>query len=127
MRSPQREERRRKKLHYEAYFESNKNKTSKLWEGIRALVNTSASKSSNIKLIDENDCMISDKGVIANTFNHHFSTIGSNVGNSILSGHGHFTDYLNVRDVNNKPHLNPPNTFYLGPTIPEEIDKLIDS
>ena len=47
------EKRRDKKHHYEAFFESNKQKTSKLWEGVRELVNLSSSKSTNIKLFDE--------------------------------------------------------------------------
>ena len=29
--------------------------------------------------------------------------------------------------MNNRPHLNPPYSFYLSPTIPDEVDKLIDS
>ena len=47
------DKRREKKLHYEAFFESNKCKTSKLWEGVRELVNISSPKSNNIKLLDE--------------------------------------------------------------------------
>ena len=74
-----------------------------------------------------NGNLISDKGIIANTFNYHFSTIGANVGNSILSGHGNFRDYLNLCDVNNKPFIDPPNTFFINPTIPVEVEKIIDS
>ena len=82
------EKRREKKHHYEAFFESNKRKTSKLWEGVRELVNMSSSKSTSIKLLDDDTGqLISDKNTIANTFNQHFSTIGSRVGNSISPGH----------------------------------------
>ena len=122
------EKRREKKLYYEAFFESNKRKTSKLWEGVRNLVNISSSKSTNIKLLDEiNGNLISDKGIIANTFNRHFATIGNRVGNSILPGHGNFSDFLNRRDSNNKSYINPPNTFFLSPTVPEEVEKIIES
>ena len=72
--------------------------------------------------MDENENLISDKGIIANTFNLHFSTIGSNVGNSILPGQGHFSDFLNLSNVNNRPFLESSASFFLIPTIPEEID-----
>ena len=121
------DKRRGKRLHYEAFFESNKHKTSKLWEGIRALVNISTSKSANIKLIDDCDDLITDKGIIANTFNDHFSSIGQKVGSSILPGQGHYKDYLNKCDVNNKPFINPPNSFFLSPTVPDEVQKIITS
>ena len=122
------DKRRSKKQHYEAFFESNKRKTSKLWEGVRELVNMSSAKSSNIKLLNEMDgTLISDKGIIANTFNHHFASIGENVGNSILPGQGNFRDFLNQKDVNNKPFIDPPNSFFLSPTIPDEVEKIIDS
>ena len=122
------EKRREKKQHYEAFFESNKRKTSKLWEGVRELVNMSSSKSATIKLLDDDTGnLISDKGTIANTFNHHFATIGSKVGDSILPGQGNFRDFLTKRDVNNKPFIDPPNSFFLSPTIPDEIEKIIDS
>ena len=46
------------------FFESNKRKTSKLWEVVRVLVNMSSSKSNNIKLLDEDTGkLISDKGI----------------------------------------------------------------
>ena len=54
-------------------------KSSDIWKGIRSLVNIKPSKTSNIKLMDENENLISDLPKIANIFNDHFATIGSNV------------------------------------------------
>ena len=38
-----------------------------------------------------------------------------------------FSDFLTKRDVNNKPFIDPPNSFFLSPTIPDEVAKVIDS
>ena len=89
-----------KKSHYASYFENNKMKSSDIWKGIRSLVNIKPSKTSNIKLMDENENLISDPWKIANIFNDHFATIGSNVQQKIPIERGNFKDYLNKRDVN---------------------------
>ena len=64
---------------------------------------------------------------LANTFNQHFATIGLKVGNSILPVDGHFSDFLTKRDVKNKPFIDLLYAFYLSPTIPDEVAKIIDS
>ena len=41
---------------------------------------------------------------------------------------GNFKDYLNKRDKNGKLYINPDgNSFFLGPTVPDEISKIIDA
>ena len=121
------DKRRSKKNHYQSYFESNKKKTSEIWKGIRELVNTSKSKSSTFKLLGTTGNLISDTNIIANKFNNYFSTIGEQVSIRIPAGNGNFRDFLTKRDSNNIPYINQPNSFYLEPTIPQEIEKLIDS
>ena len=117
-----------KKAHYAAYFEKNKNKASDIWKGIRSLVNIKPTKASSIKLLDENKNLISDPRKIVNVFNDHFSTIGTKVQQKIPVEHGNFEDYLNRRDKNGKLYINPDgNSFFLGPTVPGEISKIIDS
>ena len=54
------EKRDSKKSHYAAYFEKNNNKASYIWKGIRSLVNIKPTKASSIKLLDENQNLISD-------------------------------------------------------------------
>ena len=61
-------------------------------------------------------------------FNDHFSTIGTKVQQKIPVEPGNFKDYLKKRDKNGKLYINPEgNSFFLGPTVPEEISKIIDS
>ena len=116
-----------KKIYFNSYFETNKQKSSEIWKGIRLLVNTKAPKSSNIKLMDEHSNLISDPQKIANIFNDHFSTVGSKVDSKIPRVPGSYRSYLNKKDKNNKPFLNPPNSFFLNPVIPSEVSKIIDS
>ena len=121
------DKRRGKRNHYQSYFEFNKKKTSEIWKGIRELVNTSKSKSSSFKLLGLTGNLISDTKIIANKFNIHFSSIGEQVALKIPPGKGNFRDFFNKRDSNNVPFINQPNSFYLEPTIPQEIEKFIDS
>ena len=61
-----------KKEYYAAYFEKNKHKSSEIWKGIRLLVNMKDSKSSNLKLLDHENNLISDPKRISNIFDNHF-------------------------------------------------------
>ena len=73
------EKRDGKKKFQIAQFEKNKNKSTDVWKNIRALVNIKPSKSTNIKLMDDDNNLISDPNTIGNIFNDHFSTLGNNV------------------------------------------------
>ena len=122
------EKRQGKKAYYAAQFEKNKNKASDVWKGIRSLVNIKASKTSSIKLLDENNNLISDSSKIANIFNDFYSTLGSNVQQKIPNQTGDYRSYLRKRSPNGKPFINPDDcSFYLSPTTPEEISIIIDS
>ena len=115
------DKRKSKKDYFHSYFEKNKQKSSDIWKGIRLLVNTKALKSSNIKLMDDQNNLISDPKKIANIFNDHFSTVGSNVDRKIPRVAGSYKSYLSKRDLNDKPFLDPPGSFFLTPVIPLEI------
>ena len=121
------EKRRSKKEYFTTYFETNKNKTSEIWKGIRDLVNITSPKSTNFKLLDENGNLLSDMRKISNVFNNYFSSIGATVGSKIPPGHGSYRDFLNKRDHNKELSLNPPYSLFLNPSSPEEIEILIDS
>ena len=86
-----------KKEFYTSYFEKNKNKSSEIWKGIRSLVNIKSSKTSNIRLLDQQENLINDPNKISNIFNDHFSTIGKKIERKIPFTPGNFYDYLNKR------------------------------
>ena len=116
-----------KKAYYTSFFEKNKQKSAEIWKGIRSLVNIKSSKLSNIKLLDENNQLIADPEKIVNTFNNYFSTIGSKIEQKIPVIPGNFKDYFNKKDKDGNLIINSSNSsFFLAPTVPEEVDKLID-
>ena len=117
-----------KKSYYHSYFEKNKLKSAEIWKGIRSLVNIKASKSSSIKLLNENDNLISNPKIISNVFNNYFSSIGTKIEHKIPIVPGSFKDYFEKKDKNGKLLINPLNaSFFLSPTIPAEIETLIDA
>ena len=121
------DKRRGKKAHNIAQFEKNKNAISTVWKSIRSLVNMKPGKKSSIKLMDENSNVISDPKTIANTFNDHFSALGAKVQQKIPLEQGDFRDYLKKKGKDNKAVINPDgHCIFLSPTIPDEIEKIID-
>ncbi len=116
-----------KRSYYSSYFEKNKLKSSEIWKGIRSLVNIKASKLSSIKLLNENENVVSDPKIISNVFNSYFSTIGPEIERKIPTVPGSFKDYFNRKGENGKLLINPSNaSFFLLPTVPGEIEDLID-
>ncbi len=121
------EKRISKKAHFTEKFFENKDNSSKIWNEIRSLVNIKPAKTSSIKILDENQNILSDSLKIANIFNDHYSTLGAKVQQKIPTQEGDFNFYLDKRDKNGKRFINPEGfTFYLTPVGPSEVDKLID-
>ena len=121
------EKRQNKKNHFAAQFERNKNTVSNIWKCIRSLVNLKPSKRTSIKLMDENQNIISDSSTIAKIFNDHFSALGANVQQKIPVVDGSFKTYMYKRSTNGQQIINPNGlTFFLSPTRPDEISKIID-
>ena len=117
-----------KKSYFHSYFEKNKLKSAEVWKGIRSLVNIKASKSFSIKLLNENNNLISDPKIISNVFNDYFSSIGPKIERKIPIVPGSFKEYFEIKDVSRKSLINPSNAlFFLSPTVPAEIEKLIDA
>ena len=77
--------------------------------------------------MDENENIISDKKIVAEIFNNHFSTLGTKVQQKIPVVEGSYNSYLYKRSPNGKHVINPDGyTFFLSPTRPDEISKIID-
>ena len=78
---------------------------SRIWKEIRSLVNVKPDKTSSIKILDENQNIISDSQKIANIFNDHYSTLGAKVQQKIPTQEGDFNFYLDKRDKNGKHYI----------------------
>ena len=121
------DKRQSKKAYFAAEFEKNKNTVAAVWKSIRSLVNLKPGKKSSIKLMDDQQNIISDSKTIANIFNDHFSTLGAKVQDKIPQQEGSYSSYLRKKLPNGKSAINPDgHTFFLSPTKPEEISKIID-
>ena len=120
------DKRQSKKSYFASLFEKNKNTTSNMWKCIRSLVNLKPGKKSDIKLMDDNQNIISDSKTIAKIFNDHFSALGAKVQQNIPVVDGNYNSYL-YKKINGKQVINPEGfNFFLSPTKPDEISKIID-
>ena len=73
------EKRKSKQAHFSEKIIENKDNSSKIWIEIRSLVNLKPGKTSSIKILDENEKVISDSQKISNIFNEHYATLGAKV------------------------------------------------
>ena len=64
---------------------------------------------------------------ITSMFNDHFSTVGSKIEKMIPLAQGDFKEYFNKKDGNGNLVINPMYSFFLAPTVPSEVEKLIDA
>ena len=121
------EKRNSKKAHFTEKFLEIKDNSAKVWKEIRSLVNIKPTKTSSIKILDENQNILSDSQKIANIFNDHYATLGAKVQQKIPTQEGDFNCYLDKRDKNGRRFINPDGcTFYLSPVGPAEVEKIID-
>ena len=61
------------------FFDSNKNKMSTIWKGIRLIVNINNTSKKDIKILDKNGKKITDPQKIVNLFNNHYANVGPNI------------------------------------------------
>ena len=58
------------------FFDSNKNKMSTIWKGVRSIVNINNTSNKDIKILDKNGKKITDPQKIVNLFNIHYANVG---------------------------------------------------
>ena len=70
--------------HYKTFFEDNKNKLNKVWTGIKEIININKENTQQIRNINNNGKLITEKKQIANTFNHFFCNIPKQIEKGII-------------------------------------------
>ena len=65
--------------YYKRFFDSNKNKMSTIWKGIRSIVNINNTSKKDIKILNKNGKKITDPQKIVNLFNQHYANVGPNI------------------------------------------------
>ena len=78
--------------HYKTFFEDNKNKLNKVWEGIKEIININKKTTQRIRNINRK--LITEKNQIASIFNHFFCNIPNQIGKGIIPTQKTYDDYL---------------------------------
>ena len=65
--------------YYKKFFNSNKNKMSTIWKGIKSIVNINNTSKKDIKILDKNGKKITDRQKIVNLFNNQYANVGPNI------------------------------------------------
>ena len=110
--------RRSKKNHFTRYFLDNSNNMQKIWLGVRSIINSKFSKSSDPISLSIGDTISSNPKETANHFNNFFTSVADSLRSKLPPSNSHFSGFLKNRN---------PNSFFLRPTTPEEIAKVIGS
>ena len=105
-----------KRKYYTAFFENSKNDMKKTWKGIREIVNTKITASSNISQLNYNNTIIEDKKEISNTINNFFVNVGPETDKNIPKINVNPLVYLKNRVDTD---------FIIEPTNIEEVKKII--
>ena len=103
--------------YYHKYFETNKNKASSIWKGIRSIMDISNSSRRDIKLLNDNGNTVADPKKIVELFNKYFVNVGPNIDRKIPKALNHFKDYMASINVNK--------TFFLTPATQHELFDII--
>ena len=94
--------------YYKRFFDSNKNKMSTIWKGIRSIVSINNTSKKDIKILDKNGKKITEPQKIVNLFNNHYSNVGPNIDKKLP-----------------KRNLQVEKSFCLKPVVKQEIFDLI--
>ena len=103
--------------YYKTFFESNKNKMSSTWKGIRYIVNISNSSKKDIMIVNSKGKKVTDPKKIAKLFNDHYDNVGPNIEKKNPKSLKKFNDYLRNIQVRK--------SFFLNPASPQEIFDII--
>jgi hypothetical protein len=101
------------KRNYQNYFRSNSCNLKKIWSGIKEIVNLNKRGTQGIPTkLKEDNLETTDANEISDKFNNFFSSIGTNVGNSVDAVDKSPLEYIDV---------SYPDGFFLSPVTSEEI------
>ena len=103
--------------YYKRFFDSNKNKMSTIWKGIRSIVNINNTSRKDIKILNKNGKKIIDSQKIVNLFNQHYANVGPNIDKKNSPNHRINFDYLR--------NLHVEKSFFLKPVVKQEIIDII--
>ena len=98
--------RKAKAAYLSEYFENNKNSPKDTWRCLNEMLYKKSKGSEKIQQIDVNNISYTSEFEISNTFNEYFSTIGSDLANSLNINRDEQNDYLTNLENNSNPNIN---------------------
>ena len=104
--------------YYQEYFETHESKASYIWKGIKSIAKIRTSSKKDISLIDDKGLNVTGPIKIAKLFNNYFVNIWPTIDTAIPNAQIDFRDLKTSKSIKH---------FFLSPTIPEEIFKIIAS
>jgi len=107
-----------KNMHWKLVFRETRNDMKKTWENINTLLNRNKSKNPCPSTFTDGCKTYSSHSDIAQAFNTYFTNIGPTLARNIPATQKTADQYL--------PNVSRPNSLFLTPTTPYEIDKIID-
>jgi hypothetical protein len=106
--------------YYCCIFEEYKSNMRKTWRVINNVIRPDSNTNRNtIKKIICDNIVYDDPLSISETFNNYFSTIGSNISNSVNCNENDHLQFLT--------NINYPNSFFFSPVLPIDIENIIRS
>jgi len=103
--------------YYSELISNVKSDVRKTWTILNELIGKTKDKSSLPDTFIHNDKHISDPKQISNDFCSYFSKVGENFANAIPPATNAYNTYLKNTKI--------PKSFYLSPTDPYEVDKIL--
>ena len=90
-----------KQIYYETFFSANKNNLSKIWKGIKEIVNIKSKNFDQPTCLIDNDKNITNPNVIANSFNQYFTSIADdNLKNANMKDTNHSMNIYLIQQTN---------------------------
>ena len=108
--------RKAEKEHFHQLLDVNKTNLRKSWTIIKSIINKRASHSTNAKFVIENE-IVTDKNIIATSFNKYFVNVGKNLAKCIPDNGIDPMSYMT--DLNNNCNI------FLRPTGSDELKRVV--
>ena len=101
----QRNIRQAKKAYLSEFFDKNKNSPKDTWRCLNEMLYKKAKNSDKISQLDINNASLTSEADIANSFNHYFSSIGSDLADSLVINRDEQNEYLNSLENSRNPNI----------------------
>ena len=106
-----------KRLYWDTVFTESKNDVKLTWKYINTILQRTQNKVNFPDSFRHNGNILTENKHIANAFNMHYINVGPTIANEIPN---------TTIDIDTMSNINNPHSFFLIPTTPEEIEKVIN-